>query len=299
MFKNINGYILLNKGYDISSNKALQKVRRLFNAKKAGHTGALDPLATGMLPICFGEGTKYSSYLLDSDKTYRVRAKLGEKTSTADAEGEILESSSLVPSQEGVRLALFSFLGESKQIPSMFSALKYNGKPLYKYAREGIEVERKARDIKISFIENFDYEYPFVSFDIKVSKGTYIRNLVEDFGDKLKTYAFVKDLHRLSVDPFEASMMITFEELEVMSEDELNSRLYNIESMLKFDSKVLSQEELVEISYGRRISSGLIDLLDGSFIQLKTPSNEFIGLGVLEDGFIYPKKMFSNISSYI
>lgn len=224
----INGILLLDKPLHISSNGALQRVKRLFNAQKAGHTGSLDPLATGMLPICFGNATKLCQYLLDSDKIYVATAKLGEKTTTGDAEGEVI----MRRSAEGITLeklqqvaAMFS--GEIQQIPPMYSALKHKGRPLYELARQGIEIERQPRKVTIHELRVEGLEGDVCHFFVKSSKGTYIRTLVEDIGEVLGCGAHVIGLRRLAVVPFENTAMITLPELEQVCEQGGDVGLYH------------------------------------------------------------------------
>ena len=214
----INGILLLDKPYEMSSNHALQACKRVYFASKAGHTGALDPLATGMLPICFGEGTKFSQFLLDIDKVYQVTAKLGVRTTTSDADGEIVAEKAVSVSDEQLCVALESFRGTSKQVPSMYSALKYQGQPLYKYAREGIEVPREARDITVFRLDLLRFEEDEVELEIHCSKGTYIRTIVDDLGELLGCGAHVADLRRIAVGKYPAEKMVTLEQLEILLE---------------------------------------------------------------------------------
>ncbi len=195
----VNGVILLDKPTGISSNDALQKVKRIYFAEKAGHTGALDPLATGMLPICLGEATKFSQFLLDSDKRYRVIAKLGERTNTSDSDGEVVETRDINVTPEFLDECIDKFRGESDQVPSMFSALKYQGKPLYEYARQGIEVPREARKITVYEIVLHRFEGDEVEMEVHCSKGTYIRTIVDDLGEMLGCGAHVTMLRRTAV----------------------------------------------------------------------------------------------------
>lgn len=195
----VNGVILLDKPTGISSNDALQKVKRIYFAEKAGHTGALDPLATGMLPICLGEATKFSQFLLDSDKRYRVIAKLGERTNTSDSDGEVVETRDINVTPELLDECIDKFRGESDQVPSMFSALKYQGKPLYEYARQGIEVPREARKITVYEIVLHRFEGDEVEMEVHCSKGTYIRTIVDDLGEMLGCGAHVTMLRRTAV----------------------------------------------------------------------------------------------------
>ncbi|ORM69752.1 tRNA pseudouridine(55) synthase TruB [Pantoea rwandensis] len=215
--RDIHGVFLLDKHQGTSSNDVLQKVKRLFNANRAGHTGALDPLATGMLPICLGEATKFSQFLLDSDKRYRVIARLGERTDTSDADGNIVETRPVAFNQAELDAALDSFRGDTLQVPTMFSALKYQGRKLYEYAREGITVPREARPITVFELQFIRWEGDELELEIHVSKGTYIRTIIDDLGEKLGCGAHVIMLRRLQVAKYPIERMITFEQLQVMA----------------------------------------------------------------------------------
>ena len=225
----INGIVLLDKPVGGSSNQLLQKVRWLYQAQKAGHTGALDPLASGMLPICLGEATKFSQFLLEAEKTYEVTARLGVRTTTSDADGEIVEEKPVNVTDAEVTQACLSFLGKSKQVPSMFSALKYQGKPLYHYARQGIEVPREPRDIHIFELEIKRIALPEVELRVKCSKGTYIRSLVDDIGQQLGCGAYVTRLHRTEVADYPTANMVTIEQLETLRGD--NDQQPNFEAL--------------------------------------------------------------------
>ncbi len=249
----INGIVLLDKPIGISSNDALQKVKRIFYAAKAGHTGALDPLATGMLPICLGEATKFSQFLLDADKTYEVTAKLGIRTTTSDADGEVVERHPVISSQAQIREACLSFLGKSKQVPSMFSALKYQGKPLYFYARQGIEVPREARDITIFSLEITRIDHDEVDMKVHCSKGTYIRSLVDDIGQVLGCGAYVSRLHRSAVSDYPEGKVIGIEALQSMRDeihqgetDESPVDLMDDSLFAKLDSLLLPMDSTVK-----------------------------------------------------
>lgn len=215
----IDGVLLIDKPLGLSSNDAVQKVKRLFFAAKAGHTGALDPLATGMLPVCLGEATKFSQFLLDADKTYEVTARLGIRTTTSDADGEVVSRREVNVSQEQLEKACDSFRGPIKQVPSMFSALKFEGKPLYFYARQGIEVPRDARDITIFKLEINRFKGDDVDMTVHCSKGTYIRSLVDDLGQMLGCGAYVTRLHRTQVTDYPSSKMLTLEGLQNVAEE--------------------------------------------------------------------------------
>ena len=211
--RNVSGVLILDKPRGMSSNAALQKVRWLLNAEKAGHTGSLDPLATGVLPLCFGEATKFSQYLLDADKGYETLARLGVTTTTGDAEGEVLEERQVTVGREALEAVLPRFRGEIEQVPPMYSALKKDGQPLYKLARAGEVVEREARSVTIARLELLAFEAPCATLAVSCSKGTYIRTLVEDIGRELGCGAHVAALRRTQAGPFGLAQAVTLEEL--------------------------------------------------------------------------------------
>mgnify|MGYP004706607637 FL=1 len=214
--RDVHGVLLLDKQQGASSNDVLQKVKRLYNANRAGHTGALDPLATGMLPICLGEATKFSQYLLDSDKRYRVIARLGQRTDTSDADGQVVEERPVTFTAAELASALESFRGNTQQIPSMYSALKYQGKKLYEYARQGIEVPREARPITVYELLFIRHEGDELELEIHCSKGTYIRTIIDDLGEKLGCGAHVIYLRRLAVSRYPIERMVTLEQLQAL-----------------------------------------------------------------------------------
>ena len=218
----VNGILLVDKPQEVSSNHVVQRVKRLYKAAKAGHTGALDPLATGLLPICLGEATKFSQFLLEADKAYFVAAKLGQRTDTSDADGEVVESRPINVNEKDIRQALEQFKGPINQVPSMFSALKHEGKPLYFYARQGIIIERPAREITIHSIDWVGLEGEQLSLNVSCSKGTYIRTLIDDLGQVLGCGAHVVVLRRTQVADYSASQMITFEALEKIIDGSTN-----------------------------------------------------------------------------
>jgi tRNA pseudouridine55 synthase len=229
----IHGILLFDKAVGLSSAGAVARVKRLFGARKAGHTGSLDPLASGLLPICFGEATKFGAQLLDADKTYRVTVRLGERTPSADRETEVVERRELPPFRaEELQRALDSFPREYSQVPPMHSALKQDGKPLYEYARAGITRERAARDILIHEIRLLDWQPPDLSFDVRCSKGTYIRVLAEDLAAQLGTIAHLSALHRLGVAPFDAEPQWSFEALESLSPEQRREVLLPVDAAL-------------------------------------------------------------------
>ncbi len=252
---NVHGIILLDKRLGVSSNKALQEVRRLFNANKAGHTGSLDPLATGLLPLCFGEATKVSALMLDDDKRYQVTVKLGVMTDTGDAEGQIIEAKPVPPlSLEQIESCLKKFTGVQAQVPPMYSALKHNGKKLYELARDGITIEREPRNITIYEINLLEYTPDTLTLDVACSKGTYIRSLAEDIGHDLGCGGTVTALRRTQAGQFQLHEAQTIEQLSAMSSEELHASLIAVDKPLENLQAVhLSPEQTTAIRYGQAI----------------------------------------------
>ena len=224
--RHISGVFLLNKPLGISSNAALQKVRWLYRAEKAGHTGALDPLASGLLPICLGEATKFSHYLLDSTKRYQTTIHLGHSTTTGDVEGEVLlEQAVPALTEDQIKQVLEKFVGDIQQVPPMYSALKKEGRPLYELARKGIEIEREARPIHIYVIELLSFTENSITLDVTCSKGTYIRVLGEDIAQALGTYGHLTYLHRIKTGHFDLIPEYTIEYLESLTEQQREALL--------------------------------------------------------------------------
>ena len=243
----VHGVLLLDKPLGWSSNDALQKVKWLLRAEKAGHTGTLDPLATGVLPLCFGAATKFSQLQLDADKTYEATARLGVKTSTGDAEGDVIEERAVHVTEEDVMNVAPNFTGAIKQVPPMHSALKRDGKALYEYARAGIEVEREARAVTIHelamTLERVEDKYAAVKMIVKCSKGTYIRTLGEDIGEALGCGAHLSALRRIDTGGFHASQSVTLEALEAMTEAERMNCLMPVDSLLREHTVVTLDSE--------------------------------------------------------
>jgi tRNA pseudouridine55 synthase len=291
--RDINGILLLDKPLGISSNQALTKVKHWFDAKKVGHTGSLDPLATGMLPICFGEATKFSQYLLEADKQYLVDARLGERTLTGDAEGEVIERREVNVSQNLLNEAINSFRGEIEQIPSMFSAIKHQGKPLYYYARQGIEIERQPRKVNIKELTLLDLKENTASFRVTCSKGTYIRTLIEDIGEKLGCGAFVSALRRTYVEPYVDKKMVTSEELKEALQDnkQLDDYLFSIDSALSaWPTLTLTQSIAFYIRQGQPVL--IPHAPTQGLVRLMTESGQFFGVGeILVDGRVAPRRL--------
>ncbi|KTD76247.1 tRNA pseudouridine(55) synthase TruB [Legionella waltersii] len=276
----INGILLLNKAQGMTSNKALQKAKNLFGAKKAGHSGSLDPLATGMLPVCFGEATKICQYLLDADKCYQTTGLLGIKTNTADSTGEIIsQTEEFFVSQDELKGALQQYLGHSKQVPSMFSALKHNGVPLYRLARNGIEIEREARDIQISQLDLTQFDGNNFSLTVTCSKGTYIRNLVEDIGETIGIGAHVTQLHRVYTAGFETSAMYTLDELATMTPSQRMNCLISMDRAINYLPFItLSAEEINAIRQGRIVRCSE-SMNENENVRLYNEQMQFIGIG--------------------
>ncbi|EIU7855256.1 tRNA pseudouridine(55) synthase TruB [Vibrio parahaemolyticus] len=298
----INGVILLDKPTGISSNDALQKVKRIYFAEKAGHTGALDPLATGMLPICLGEATKFSQFLLDSDKRYRVIAKLGERTNTSDSDGEVVETRPVDVTLEKLEASIEKFRGESDQVPSMFSALKYQGKPLYEYARKGIEVPRESRKITVYEIILHRFEGDEVEMGVYCSKGTYIRTIVDDLGEMLGCGAHVTMLRRTAVAKYPYEKMVTLEQLNELLEqahrEEIAPRELLDPLLMPMDTAV---EDLPEVNLIPELADMVqhgqpVQVLgapeQGSLRLTMGEERLFIGVGEMnDDGKIAPKRL--------
>lgn len=298
----LNGILVLDKPTGMSSNAALQTARRLFDAQKAGHTGALDPLASGVLPICFGEATKFSQYLLDADKAYHSVFRLGVRTASGDAEGEELSRENGGHLTEAsIKAALENYRGDINQVPSMFSALKHQGQPLYKLARQGIEVERKTRQVTIHELQVGEIvlgEYPTVAVDVRCSKGTYIRSIAEDLGEDLGVGGHVELLRRTEAGPFRLSQSVTLEGLRDQLEREglesLDSLLLPVEIPVMHLPQVTISDDLGRFfMQGQPVmKSGLPDGLLRVYIE----SQGFVGLGECnEDAMLAPRRLFQNL----
>lgn len=288
----VHGILLLDKRTGVSSSKALQEVKRLFDANKAGHTGSLDPLATGLLPLCFGEATKVSSFMLDDNKCYRVDVQLGVVTETGDREGVILQTAPVpVLNEELVMGCLQHFTGEIEQVPPMYSALKHQGKKLYELARKGVTVERKARRITIFKINLVTATADTLTLDVWCSKGTYIRTLAEDIGHYLGCGGAVNELRRLKAGCFDIEDALTLEQFQAMSLDDLKASLIAPDKPLEFlDAVRLTEEQAVHVKHGRTI-----DFAAGHPASVRLYDQQcFLGLGELSlNGKLSPKKMFN------
>lgn len=279
----VNGILLVNKPQGLSSNAVLQRAKRLMGAKKAGHTGSLDPLATGMLPICFGEATKFSQYLLDADKTYQVTGVLGCVTDTGDADGTVIKETHVphIP-QEALDGALADLRGSISQLPPMYSALKYQGKPLYTYARRGEDVPRKARNVTIYAIRCDEFDGKSFNLTVTCSKGTYIRSLVESIGEALQVGAFVKVLHRVSTAGFESDAMVTLEALEQEDIAARRACLLPVErAIIQFPRVDINAQHALMLTQGKRIPLSSDDGIKSGIVRLYS-EGALLGLGLCD-----------------
>jgi tRNA pseudouridine55 synthase len=287
--------LLLDKPVGCTSNQALQTVKRLYGARKAGHTGSLDPLASGMLPICFGEATKISAYLLNADKTYQVSGVLGQTTTTGDAEGEVVrERSSINVDANIVRAGLQRFLGEIEQIPPMYSALHHQGKRLYELARQGLEVKRPARRVTIHDIEFLDLQSALLTFRMRCSKGTYVRTLVEDLGEALGCGAHVSALRRLATAPYRESEMISMATIEATAEDgieALDELLITADSALvEWPQVQLNEDTTYQLRHGQPVFVPRAPV--SGWVRIYAGDTSFLGVGEIDDhGRVAPRRM--------
>lgn len=294
----VHGVILLDKPLGLSSNQALQKVKWLLRAEKAGHTGTLDPLATGVLPLCFGAATKFSQQHLDADKVYETTVRLGCKTTTADAEGEVIEERPVTCSVGQLVEVLDRFMGSIRQVPPMYSALKKDGKPLYEYARGGETVEREGRDVVIHDLELLDMQLqgdtPFLKLRVACSKGTYIRTLGEDIGEALGCGGHLIALRRVQTGPFTAEQCITIEQLEAMQEDERLQKLHPIEALLsEYETVTLDLDNAGRFLSGLRRRGHWPDMP-----QVRVYGQQplaLLGTGYTQAGELIPTRLLSPI----
>jgi len=296
--RDVNGILLLDKPSGITSNDALQQVKRLYFAKKAGHTGSLDPLASGVLPICMGEATKVSAFLLDADKRYQVRCQLGVRTATADAEGEVLETRPVgVYSREQLESVFEKFRGSIEQTPPMYSALKHQGQRLYKLARQGIEVKREPRPVDIYELTLANQGEDWLEISVHCSKGTYVRTLVEDIGERLGCGAHVSALRRTAVGPYGNDKLVGLEALRELKEKAMpamDELLLPIETALsQWPDVDLSTDAAFYLQQGQPVlvphapTSGWVRLYEGN--------RSFLGMGeILDDGRVAPRRLMKS-----
>lgn len=291
----VSGVLLLDKPLGFSSNQALQKVKWLFSAAKAGHTGTLDPLATGLLPICLGEATKFAQFVTDADKTYLATIKLGATTTTGDAEGEVLTTAPVHVSDAAFALACKQFLGEINQTPPMYSALKHEGKALYEYARAGIDIERKTRTVHISSIVVHALEGEVATITVRCSKGTYIRTLAEDIGAALGCGAHLVGLRRTETAGYVLSQAVTIEQIEALTPENRDTLLLPVDTAIEALPKVvLDTDAAYFLMQGQPV--WLAGKIPGGDLRLYDAHHQFLGLGFLQDnGKVAPKRLVQRL----
>jgi tRNA pseudouridine55 synthase len=294
----VHGVLLLDKPAGLSSNDALVKAKWLLNAQKAGHTGTLDPFATGLLPLCFGEATKFSQDLLDADKTYETVVHLGVTTATGDTEGEVLETREANVSRTQIESVLARFRGEIEQVPPMYSALKRDGKPLYEYARAGITLEREARRVTIRELELLDYQAPFLTLRVACSKGTYIRVLGEDIGAALGCGAHLKALRRTLVGALPLAAAVTLERLADMPETERSTLLSPVDALLSGFPPVRLPELLAKrFLHGQRLALGKEGVTlpgEGRVRVYRLEDGQLLGTAqLMEYGVLAPERLIA------
>jgi tRNA pseudouridine55 synthase len=287
----VDGVLLLNKPVGITSNAALQKAKWLLNAKKAGHTGTLDPFADGLLPLCFGEATKFSAYLLDADKHYRAVQQLGVATTTGDPEGEVLSHTEVHASCADLAAVLPRFMGEIEQIPPMHSALKHQGRPLYEYARAGIEIDRPPRKVTIRSLDMVECALPRVILDVQCSAGTYIRTLAQDIGAALGCGAHLTALTRLGSGGFKLEQALSLAELEAFEPAQRQALLLPADCLVAHLPAVLLDDAAAEaLRQGRSIA---YDTAEPGLMRAYTVSNTFIGLVDADAGHLVPRRLIA------
>jgi tRNA pseudouridine55 synthase len=293
--RQIDGVLLLDKPLGLSSNDALVRAKRLFNAKKAGHTGTLDPLATGLLPLCFGEATKFSQDLLEADKTYESTLKLGERTATGDAEGEVVASRPVECEERAVADVLARFRGEILQVPPMYSALKRDGKPLYEYARAGETLEREARPVTIHSLEVIDCALPFVTIRVTCSKGTYVRTLGEDIGEALGCGAHLTMLRRTGVGSLTLEHAVTLEQLDAVEPDARETLLAPVDALLgSFEAITLDEDQARRFLHGQRLRISDRGAAEPVRVRIYSPDARLLGTAQLGDGVLAPERLIAS-----
>ncbi|CAH2775220.1 MAG: tRNA pseudouridine(55) synthase (EC [uncultured Caballeronia sp.] len=291
----LDGVLLLDKPLGLSSNDALIKAKRLYLAKKAGHTGTLDPLATGLLPLCFGEATKFSQDLLDADKTYEATMRLGIRTTTGDAEGEAIETREVACDEASVVEAMKAFLGDIVQVPPMYSALKREGKPLYEYARAGQTVEREGWQVTIHALQMIACALPLVTFRVTCSKGTYVRTLAEDIGEALGCGAHLTALRRTGVGALTLLHAVTLDKLASLTEAQRDERLQPVDALLStFPAVQLNDEAMKRFLHGQRLR--LADVVktrleEGRVRVYAQEGGRLLGVARAGEGVLAPERL--------
>ncbi|MDR5809309.1 tRNA pseudouridine(55) synthase TruB [Caballeronia sp. LZ019] len=291
----LDGVLLLDKPLGLSSNDALIKAKRIYLAKKAGHTGTLDPLATGLLPLCFGEATKFSQDLLEADKTYEATMRLGIRTATGDAEGEAVEVRDVACDEAAVEAAMTRFLGDIVQVPPMYSALKRDGKPLYEYARAGQTVEREARPVTIHALKMIACALPLVTFRVTCSKGTYVRTLAEDIGEALGCGAHLTALRRTGVGALTLENAVTLDELTALNEADRDARLQPVDALLStFPAVQLDDEACRRFLHGQRLKLADVspDQIEAGRVRVYAQEGgRLLGVAKAGEGVLAPERL--------
>jgi tRNA pseudouridine55 synthase len=289
--RQVSGVLLLDKPHGITSNAALQQAKHLYQAAKAGHTGNLDPIATGLLPVCLGEATKFSQFLLDANKTYQAVFTLGQTTSTGDAEGEVVSRHPVSVTREQVETVLKGFVGQIEQVPPMHSAIKFQGKALYTYARAGVEIERAARKVTIYSLTLDGFEGDTVRVTVECSKGTYIRVLAEDVGRALGCGAFMQALRRIRIGAFDIGQAVTLPQLGSMSLADRDGLLLQADCLVEDMPRiVLDADSAYYVRQGQSV--WMPKQKAGGLVRLYDEKQTFIGLGQIgDDGKVAPKRL--------
>ncbi|KGS08613.1 tRNA pseudouridine synthase B [Burkholderia savannae] len=292
----LDGVLLLDKPVGLSSNDALMRAKRLYLAKKAGHTGTLDPLASGLLPLCFGEATKFSQDLLDADKTYEATMRLGVRTTTGDAEGDVLDTRDVTCDEAAVVAALARFVGDIVQVPPMYSALKRDGKPLYEYARAGQTVEREGRAVTIRSLECLSCALPDVTFRVTCSKGTYVRTLAEDIGEALGCGAHLTMLRRTGVGSLSLEHAVTLDALDAATQDERDARLAPVDALLSTFPLVKLDAALAKrFLHGQRLKLAELaaqpDADEGARVRVYDGDGRLLGVARAAEGVLAPERL--------
>ncbi len=292
----LDGVLLLDKPVGLSSNDALMRAKRLYLAKKAGHTGTLDPLASGLLPLCFGEATKFSQDLLDADKTYEATMRLGVRTTTGDAEGDVLDTRDVTCDEAAVGAALARFVGDIVQVPPMYSALKRDGKPLYEYARAGQTVEREGRTVTIRSLELLSCALPDVTFRVTCSKGTYVRTLAEDIGAALGCGAHLTMLRRTGVGSLTLEHAVTLDALDAATQDERDARLAPVDALLStFPFVTLDAALAKRFLHGQRLKLSELaarpEANEGARVRVYDADDRLLGVARASEGVLAPERL--------
>lgn len=293
-FRRIDGVVLLDKPAGESSNHALQRVKQLFQATKAGHTGSLDPFATGLLPVCLGEATKFSHFLLEADKIYRATLQLGATSSTGDPEGEIVPFGPVDFSVEQLSRVLGGFVGPIRQVPPMYSALKHQGRALYQYARSGVTIERRAREVIIRRLQLLQHKANRLEIEVACSKGTYIRSLAEDIGRLLGCGAYLLELRRIASGGFDVAGAVTLDELETMTLKQRDACPLPVDALVQCLPAVeLDADSAHYLCQGQPVWKA--DIRDLGAVRLYVWPQRFLGIGeVLADGRVVPRRLLAS-----